>query len=174
MAPTAPPNLESPPEQVARACAAHLSREVAHLETVLASLSDVRTALLRGDLGLLPELLRVQEQIAADSSSLNAARESLRQDFASLLRLPAAEATLSAVLRLLPPSLREPLSRTRQRLLLAAHRAEALRRSNASLLSYALDFSRILLGGLIGGAERYGPAGRRQESAARSLIQAVG
>jgi hypothetical protein len=162
---------------LARACLSHLGREEQALRSTLETLGVVRAAALAADIGRLEDLRGLQDESALVTESLRCERDGLRGRIATLLRIPAADATLeSLALHLGGPSgeyLRSAAGRVRD----LAGRVDRLNLSNATVLEYCLGFTRRVLRDLTGGgtpAESYGPDGTVTESPCGPLLSAKG
>jgi hypothetical protein len=163
--------------EIAEACLSHLGREERALQTTLETLAVVRTAALAGDVPGLEALRGRQDEIARQTTALRCERENLRTRIATLLRIPATEATLAGLSTRVGGPLSDSLLSAGTRLRHLASEVDRINSSNAAVLGYCLGFARRVLRDLTGGgtpAESYGPDGTVTDSPCGSLLSARG
>jgi flagellar biosynthesis/type III secretory pathway chaperone len=169
--------MESGASQLTEACLAHLQREEQALQATFDTLGVVRAAALTGNVPGLEALLGRQEEAARVTRELCNERDYLRQRIATLLRIPATEATLEGLAGYLGDPSAANLRLAARRVRELAERVDKLNLSNATILKYCLGFTRRILHDFTGGgtpAESYGSDGTLKASACGSFLSARG
>jgi hypothetical protein len=156
---------------------AHMEQEEAMLAATLDTLTQVRTALVQGDISALNQAMEAQSHTAKAAEELRSARAQLREQLACALAAPAGSVTLQALSARVPGQLGDRLRQCRERLSRMAAAVDRLNRGNAALIRQSLEFLHNLLHEITGShpaSQRYGPAGRPAEPVHSSLIEARG
>jgi hypothetical protein len=165
-----------PNESLGHVCLEHLAQEEAQLDATLDALQGVRAAVLGCDPAALGAALAYQEKIAQLAEFLGERRSALRHYAATRLGLTPTSVTLETLSAHVPPLTASQIAAARVRLRRQAAEIDQLNRSNASLISYSLDFLQRFFDDLTGRPRdgRYGPSGALQTASSGSLINARG
>jgi flagellar biosynthesis/type III secretory pathway chaperone len=147
---------------------AHIRREESAMDSLLESLREVRSALLKNDLNVLPAALAHQAEAAQ-------ACETVRLRRGELLQQTEAP-TLTQLGASLGEEADQSLRRLRQRIAQTSREVEQLNRANAAMVHQAIDLTRQVLAALTqtDGGDRYQASGQREPPVTTPLIEMDG
>jgi hypothetical protein len=174
---TPPPTPRRPHnDQLARLALEHIADEEAQLQEALATLHDVRAALLGRDPAAVGNTLARQEECARRAEEMRRRRATFQQQAAELLGVPPESVNLDLLAVNMPRADAERLVAEQARLRGLAAEVGRVNGVNATLLYHCLDFFRRFFDDLTGGPRdgRYGPAGALAAAPCGSLINARG
>ena len=147
------------------------------LSATVHSLSDVRTALVQGDLRKLTTALEQQTHTARAAEELRLRRAQLRREIAAHCGSRPESASLQMLASRIPGELGEQLANYRGRLKSMASQADRLNRGNAILIRQSVNFLQHLLAGLTGtdsDPHIYNPHGPQRSLACGAIIEGEG
>lgn len=151
-----------PPPEPSRPSAALLDRlraEEELLRRALAVLTELHTAVRRGNLAATDAARPALDEITAATHAERAARDAVAAGLAAAVGLPPARVTLSALADHLPEPDAGDLRAARDRLATLAAELTQCQRRNANLISYLRSYLRGALSGAVPPPARYGRSG---------------
>lgn len=158
-------------------CLAHMQREEAVLESLLQSLSEVRSALLKNDMDALSVALERQDEATQASEKIRVERNEILQQTASSLGIPLESLTLKKLAESIQGKTGQTLDSLRRHLTRMSEEVDRLNRANAAMLNQAVDITRQVLAELTQsevGCDRYDASGGRETPVSGPIIEMGG
>lgn len=153
-----------------------LGSEEALLRNALAGVTEIHTALRRGDLAAALALSTEQQAQGEAFHDAAKARSDAATALGRELGMAGEELTLSAFAAKLPETLAVDVRAARDRLAAVTAELTAIQTRNANLLNHLRSFFRGVLSDLTvpDAPQRYGPSGGRLETATGTAVQGRG
>jgi len=158
-------------------CLDHIKREESVLESLLESLREVRSALLKNDVDALGAALERQDEATQASEQIRGKRSEILQHAANSLGLPLESLTLKILADSVGGKAGQTLHNLRQRLTKMSTEVDRLNRANAAMLNQAVDLTRQVLAELTQSdmvCDRYDATGERETPVSGPIIEMGG
>lgn len=170
-------DVGSPSSSLSQDFLEHIRHAELALDSLVESLRDVRSALLKNDLDKLPVALARQTEATQACEAIRRQRgEILRHTGTSSGSRPESH-TFTQLGASLGGEASQSLDRLRQRATQVSVEVEQLNRANAAMIHQALDLTRQVLAALTqtdSGGDRYDASGERERPMSSPLIEMDG